>query len=728
MRRALKTKNKLKFIDGSITPLQQSSLEYDMWDRCNNMVISWITRSLSPEIAQSTMYIESAQELWADLKERFSKGYYFSISDVLQELHSMKQEDMSISTYHTELKTLWEELESLRMIFLCICEVKCNCGSTKAIRDQREVEHVICFLKGLNDEFSATRAQILLMEPLPQINKAFSLVQQQERRFDEVNPTSSKALLNFSNDKFGTNRNETTQQWKSRFPGQRGGNMQGRGRSFGRSSNRGFGGQRNGGQKVCTYYGRNGHTIETCYFKHGFPPNTPQGRSRQDSGSVNVTTTQDMNPDKSEKNQAPTSDTRNTGFNFGPEQYAQLESLFKSIGTNTGTGNGHNVNQLSIMANTDSQSRPAQEHHEPSSMNDQWILDTGATDHVCPSLSKFNTFKHIRPITINLPNGTTIQTKISGTIIFSESLALHNVLLGHPSMNILNSVCKTFSYIDCKHNLVYDFYHLGKQAKLSFPNNMHRCSYAFDAVHMDIWGPITNISIHGHRYFLTVVDDHTRHTWLFLMKSKVEARHLMYVFVQMAHTQFGKLIKVIRTDNGVEFNTPSFFMEKGIMHQTSCVETPQQNSVVERKHMHILNVARALLFQSKLPKTFWSYVVHHAVYLINRLQTPNLQHKSPYELLNDKLPNLQDLRVFGSLCFASTLAQHRTKLDPRARKCIFLGFKDNTKGYILFDLRNREIFISRYVIFHEHIFPYNTKQTRDLTITRTENDDFALLH
>ncbi|XP_019450619.1 PREDICTED: uncharacterized protein LOC109352891 [Lupinus angustifolius] len=379
------------------------------------MVISWITRSLSPEIAQSTIYIESAQELWADLKERFSKGDYFRISDVLQELHSMKQGDKSISTYHTELKTLWEELESLRMILVCICEVKCNCGSKKAIRDQREVEHVICFLKGLNDEFSATRAQILLMEPLPQINKAISLVQQQESRFDEVNPISSKAMLNFSNDKFSTNRNETIQKWKSRFPGQRGGNMQGRGKSFGKSSNRGFGGQRNGGQKVCTYCGRNGHTID---FKHGFPPNTPQGSSRQDSGSVNVTTTQDMNTDKIEKNQAPTSDTRNIGFNFGPEQYGQLESLFKSIGTNNEAGNGHNVNQLSVMPNNDTQSRPAQEHQEPSGMNDQWILDTGATDHVCPSLSKFNTFKHIRPITINLPNGTTIQTKISGTIIF----------------------------------------------------------------------------------------------------------------------------------------------------------------------------------------------------------------------------------------------------------------------------------------------------------------------
>jgi transposase InsO family protein len=88
------------------------------------------------------------------------------------------------------------------------------------------------------------------------------------------------------------------------------------------------------------------------------------------------------------------------------------------------------------------------------------------------------------------------------------------------------------------------------------------------------------------------------------MKHKSEARTLLIHFIQMVANQFSKSIKVIRSDNGSEFKIPEFYSSKGIIHQTSCVNTPQQNGVAERKHRHLLNVARALLFQATLPKHF----------------------------------------------------------------------------------------------------------------------------
>jgi len=161
---------------------------------------------------------------------------------------------------------------------------------------------------------------------------------------------------------------------------------------------------------------------------------------------------------------------------------------------------------------------------------------------------------------------------------------------------------------------------------------------------------------------------------------------------------------------------PIYYSSIGILHQTSCVETPQQNSIVERKHRHLLNVTRSLLFHSKLHKCFWSYDLTHATFLINRLPTPIINNKTPFELLFKQPPTFLDLKVFGCLSFASTLVQQRDILDPRARKCIFLGYKFGTKGYVLFDLTTRSAFISRHVIFHEEIFPY-----KDLHHSNTEN-------
>lgn len=97
----------------------------------------------------------------------------------------------------------------------------------------------------------------------------------------------------------------------------------------------------------------------------------------------------------------------------------------------------------------------------------------------------------------------------------------------------------------------------------------------------------------------------------------------------------------------------------------------------------------------------WNFCVQHTIHLINRLPAPLLKFKCPRELLFSKPPSLIHLKVFGCLRFATTLDAHRTKFDPKARKCIFLGYKDGTKGYILYDMHSHNIFVSINVIFYE---------------------------
>ncbi|XP_019460137.1 PREDICTED: uncharacterized protein LOC109359897 [Lupinus angustifolius] len=619
MRKALGSKNKYKFVNGNIKMPSVTDPIFEAWERCNNMVVSWITRSLSPQIAQSAVYIDGAQDLWQDLKERFPKGDYFRTSDLLQEIHSIRQGDQSVSAFFTDLKTIWEELDALRPLIPCICDVKCSCESMKSNIFYRESEYVICFLKGLNDQYRTIKAQILLMEPLPSMNKCFSLVIQQERQMDvTIIENQSSAINNINtrphwrnNPSRGTNFNPRPSQESNKYTGRCGG-------SGGNSGflNRGLATSSNrpkpimASNKICTFCGRENHTLETYYFKHGFPP-TFKPRQRQMDPAINSSTSQDNT-------------TVTTSINN--DSHSEKDNDQKVVLTFNPT---HQINQTS----SEEEILP---HSGMYSSHNWWILDTGATDHITNEISHYSSYSSIKPMTIRLPNGASILAKHSGIVAFSTNLHLTNVLHIPGFTYNLISIHKLTTHSNC--TVVFD----------------QHCCFIQDTITLRMIGLA---EVHNHLYIFRNLTSPTKQ--ILTANTSVSALEFDLWHFRLGHPSkyvfdtvckqhpYVKLCanKTIRSDNGKEILMSDFYANSGIVHQTSCVETPEKNSIVERKHRHILNVTR--------------------------LPTPVLQNKSLSETLLGQIPILNDLKVFGCLCYGTTNVQGRTKLDPRAKNAQF---------------------------------------------------------
>ena len=230
-------------------------------------------------------------------------------------------------------------------------------------------------------------------------------------------------------------------------------------------------------------------------------------------------------------------------------------------------------------------------------------------------------------------------------------------------------------------------------------------------IHSDLWGPSPCVSREGYRYYATFIDECTRHCWIFPLINKYDLFATFQSFYSYILNQFAVSVKVLQSDGGGEYISKafqSFLATKGIEHHKSCPHTPQQNGLAERKHRHIVETSLTLLQTARLPPSFWFYACQTATYLINRMPSPILSHKSPFELLFGHVPLLSHLRVFGCACFPLLQPYNSTKLQPKTTKCVFLGYATKYKGYLCYEVSKPRMYMSRHVIFDETEFPYQT--------------------
>ncbi|GJX77414.1 putative RNA-directed DNA polymerase [Tanacetum coccineum] len=738
MKLALQARNKYGFVDGTCSrdSYADSDVLCAQWDRCNAMVLTWIMNVVSNDVYMGLDTKMNATSFAAKSYNQNKMGNTNNFNrnnnmvdgsvvyNLLQKIRSVKQGGSTMANYYHRLNSPWREFDAITKLPKCVCPVKCTCAASTELALHQQLMKLMQFLMGLDDCYQPVRNALLTRDPLPDVKDAYATVSREESH--RGIPETSEAI--------DTKMNATSFAAKSYNQ-----NEMGNTNNFNRNNNMGNGPNNfNRGPNpnlVCKNCSFTGHTIESCYELIGYPPGYKKGpnASKQNVFKPNF----NANCDTKGSDKQPTA--CNSPTSFTTEQMQKLLNLIND--TSSGNTQANMAGRISFFngnawfnvkffkfycGNT---------KFLVKTITLGWIIDSGANQHLTTSTIGMINIVDISNlnITVGHPNGIVATISHVGDLRLSNNVIMYDVLvvpglrqgdnsgglylfddtknmslgnvntviafnvskdlwhsrLGHPADQVLNVLKNDLKLSKNTSVSVCETCHRAKQTREPFPLSDHKSEKPGELVHLDLWGPYRVSSREGFKYFLTIVDDYSRAVWTYLLKTKDEVFDCFVNFIKLIHNQFNATIKTIRSDNGTEFvNKKMFtlFSDLGIIHHTSCTHPPQQNGIAERKHRHLLNVARSLMFQGGIPLNFWSDCILTAVYLINRL---------PSSVLN-------------------VISSH---LDL---KNVLIGYSHVKKAYKLLSLDNKSVLFSRDVRFYKTIFPFKMKNTKRNDLANVE--------
>ena len=673
------------------------------WEQEDQQVLAVLQSSLEPSILAAYSYTETAKELWETLKGVFGNMSNISrIFEVKKALNDLQQEGKTFKDLFGIYRGLWAELEMLRP----------PTNDPRELGERREQDQVFGLLLTLNDAYKGLIQHILRFDKLPTLNEVCQQIQKEEGSRSLFSPTSEMAHMAQRNKSYGERRG-----------------------------------------LECEHCKMKGHTKDKCWTLH--PHLKPIRLRRGDQGPRNFAGAASAENDALVKK-------------------SDLEALIKGISKLAESGKKFSVPKISDKVIVDS----GASHHmisnnklltnvEPckgkvrvangkevpiEGIGDLEVFEKNTKALYVPEftsnlLSVHKTTKDLNCKVIFGPNLVEFQDnetkEVVGTGRVEDGLYLLNKeennevkslavslvgtsplwhsRLGHPSNKVLSMVLPnlTLPNKECEACV------LGKQCRKVFPESTTSYKKCFDLVHSDVW-TAPCISKDQYKYFVSFIDQKSKYTWVTLMSSKSQVFESFQKFFNYVLNQFGTKIKTLRSDNGGEYMSNQFkklLDDNGIIHQTSCAYTPQQNGVSERKNRHLLEVARSMMFERGVPKSLWGDAVMTACYVINRLPTENLGNKSPFEVLNGIKPSINHLRVFGCKCYVFIPEAQRNKLEPKSVKCMFVGYSTSQKGYKCFHPETKRMYVSREVRFDENDGYFINKKWEDLEDIACSNMD-----
>lgn len=598
MKTALDAKNKIGFIDGSLIRPLESDRNFRLWSRSNSMSKSWLLNTVSPQIYRSILRINDSADIWRDLYGRFHMTNLPRTYNLTQEIQDLRQGSLTLSDYYTQLKTLWDQLDSIKDL-----DDPCTCGKATRLQQKAERAKTVKFLAGLNDSYAIVRRRIIAKKILPSLVEVYNLLDQDDSQRGFSTVVASPAAFQVSE----SSQSAVPQMvcYVQNGP--------------------------NKGRPICSFCNKVGHIAERCYRKHGFPPGF-KGKMPDKIHKPPIVAAQvAMSP--IQETEAPTVNMENLIGNLSKDQIQNFIALFSSqLQSSSSDDAGPSKSPMDYSGISFSKSTycfvgilTVSQH---TLSNETWVIDSGATHHVAHDRSLFLEMDNSIVSRVNLPTGPTVKISGIGKVRLNNDILLNNVLfipefrlnlisisslttyigsrvifdstcceiqdhirgdmigkgrrignlyvldtetsaasvnavvgistwhkrLGHPSYSRLDAISENLGITKYKNkgSAYCHVCHLAKQKKLSFssPNNI--CNSTFELLHIDLWGPFSVETVDGFKHFLTIVDDHSRATWVFLLRNKSEVLKVFPDFIKQAENQYNVKVKAVRSDNAPE--------------------------------------------------------------------------------------------------------------------------------------------------------------------------------
>ena len=264
-----------------------------------------------------------------------------------------------------------------------------------------------------------------------------------------------------------------------------------------------------------------------------------------------------------------------------------------------------------------------------------------------------------------------------------DAFRLWHERLGHVSparMRLLTGQVTGMGAMKLHDQLTCDICDLTKLTRKINREPPKRASRRLGRVHTDVWGPFRIPSISGSRYFLSLIDDLTRKSWIFFLRTRNEIHRKIEDWRAEIRLEIGEEAAIFRSNNAKEYRKfEEAVRSQGIKVEFTTAYTPEENGVAERFNRTVIQMARAMLLWAELPQKFWGEAASTANYLRNMMPAGIDKEKSPNELWTGSKPDVSHIRKFGCLCFVHIPKENRNKLDAVALKGIFVGYHSSTQ-------------------------------------------------